>query len=226
MRFGRAARIAGWMARAGARASAVTLVASLAACGQGGLGGALGMRLPPPDEFQVIEYEPPVIPESYSLPEPRPGTRSPRAPNAERAAVTALLGPEAAARAAASGPSRGEQVLLSAAGAASASSDIRVQLEEDKQAEDSGEYEPPLLWDLLGVSGSSDGERIDESQVLDPQVESERLQQAGVATAVDPEAAARARAEAEREARREETEPLVIDRIPTNRIGPEPEPAF
>lgn len=180
--------------------------------------------LPSPDEFQVITHEPPVIPETYTLPEPQPGAPSPRAPNPNEAAVTALLGSGAARAAggdAGAEPSAGEQVLLSSANAASASSEIRVQLEEEKrQAAANQPYEPPSLWQLLGFSSSED--EVDESDVIDPLVEAERLQAEGVATPVDPEAEARAAEEASKP----EPKPLIFDRRPTNRLGPPPTPAY
>jgi len=217
MSFAEAARLAGRITGAAGLAAAL---AALAACDRvGSPFEALGGRVPPPDEFQVIQYAPPVVPESYTLPEPQPGAPSPRAPNPDREAVAALLGPEAA-QAAAAEPSPGERVLLGSADAASTSGEIRVQLERDqRRAAADEEYEPPTIWQLLGFA--SDEEEIDETQVIDPVTEAERLQAQGVPAPVDPEAAARAAEEAEPE---EEVEP--IDRRPTNRIGPPPEPAF
>ena len=229
MRFARAARLAGWIrggrARLGVPAGLAAVLALMAGCDRvGNPFEAFGTGVPPPDEFQVIQYEPLVVPETYSLPEPTPGAPSPRAPRPQQEAVAALLGP-GAAQAQAAGPSPGEERLLASADAASASGDIRVQLEQDRQAEPEGPYEPPTVWELLGF-GSGE-EEIDETQVIDPETEAERLQAQGIATPVDPDAAERAAreaAEAAEEAARPAPEP--IDRRPTNRIGPEPEPAF
>lgn len=222
MRFGQAARLAGRMAGPAGLAVALGL---LAACGKvGNPFEALGGRIPPPDEFQVIQYEPPVVPETYTLPEPRLGEISPRAPRPEQEAVEALLGP-GAARAVAAEPSTGEQILLSSAGAASASSEIRVQLEEERRKTEASEtYVPPTLWELFGFG--SDEAAIDETQVIDPQAEAERLQAAGVATPVDPDAAARAAAAAEEEELRAKRPKRVFDRTPNNRLGPPPTPAY
>jgi hypothetical protein len=185
---------------------------------------ALGGSVPPPDEFQVMQYEPPVIPEAYSLPEPTPGAPSPRAPNPEQQAVAALYGP-GAARAAAADPSAGEQRLLASADAASASEDIRVQLEQDRQARPDEPYEPPTLWELLGFG--SDEEEIDETQIIDPDTEAARLQAQGVPTPVDPTAAERAAREAAEEAEEAAAPPPEsLDRRPANRVGPPIEPAF
>lgn len=225
MSFGRAARMTGRMAGRTVRPAGLAVVLlALAACGGSGSPlEALGVRVPPPDEFQVMAHQPPVIPESYTLPEPRPGARSPRDPDPERAAIAALLGPEAAARAAAVEPSPGEQALLGAADAGAASSDIRVQLEEDKrQAAASESYEPPLLWELLGLTSSDELEGVDESEIIDPLVEAERLQGEGVATPVDPDAAERVAADEDEPEREVES----FDRRPTERLGPPPEPAY
>lgn len=185
---------------------------------------ALGGGVPPPDEFQVIQYEPPVVPETYNLPEPQPGVPSPRAPQPEQEAIAALYGP-GAARAAAADPSSGERELLASADAASASSDIRVQLEEDRQARPDEPYEPPTLWELLGFG--SDDEEVDETQIIDPETEAARLQAQGIATPVDPQAAERAAREAAEEAEAAAEPPFEpLDRRPTNRVGPPVEPAF
>ena len=234
MRFARETRLSGRImdrpavtarGRASLSAGLVAALALVAGCDR--VGNPLevfGGGVPPPDEFQVIEYEPLVVPETYSLPEPTPGAPSPRAPNPQQEAVTALLGP-GAARATAAGPSAGEQRLLASADAATASGDIRVQLEQDRQAQSEGPYEPPTLWELLGFGGDEDD--IDETQVIDPDTEAERLQAQGIATPVDPdsaERAARLAAEEAEEALRPPPEPL--DRRPNNRIGPAPQPAF
>lgn len=217
MSFGKTGRRA---CRAAAAVGAGALMLGLGGCGQfGDPLDALGASIPPPDEFQVMRYEPLVVPGSYTLPEPQPGAASPRAPRPNEAAIAALLGPEAA-QAAAAEPSPGEQALLSSAAATTAAPEIRVQLEEDKrQAAASKAYEPPTIWELFGFGG--DGES-DEAELIDPLTEAERLQAEGILTPVDPEAAARA---PEEETAPEET-PEPIDRRPTNRLGPPPEPAF
>ncbi len=147
---------------------------------------ALGAKIPPPDEFQVIASKPLQMPPSAALPEPTPGAKSPLAPDPSRDARMALLGSDTSVAGAETAPSAGEQVLLSSANAASASSDIRVQLEEDRRREQAGkEYEPPTLVELLS---SKESPKVDDKDALDPQVEAERLQREGVATPVDPNA--------------------------------------
>lgn len=229
MRCAGVARLAGRSTvRISGAAGLLAAMGLLAACDRvGDPFEALGGSVPQPDEFQVIEYEPLVVPETYSLPEPRPGMPSPRAPQPQQQAARALLGPGAvpAVTETAAAPTPGEQELLASADASSASSDIRVQLQQDRQARPDGPYEPPTLWELLGFDGGE--EEIDETQVIDPEVEAARLQAQGVATPIDPDAAeraARAAAEEAEEAARPAAEP--IDRRPTNRVGPEIQPAF
>ncbi len=150
---------------------------------------AISPRLPPPDEFQVVTHSPLEMPASLSLPEPTPGAPSPRDPQPQREAMAALLGNTGSRVVSNASPSAGEQVLLSSANAAATSSEIRVQLEQDKIAEKTNKpYEPPSLGELLGLTG--DGEKLDEKELIDPQAESQRLQREGVATPADPDAAA------------------------------------
>ena len=60
-------------------------------------------------------------------------------------------------------------------------------LEEERLQEEAAKpYQAPSLSDFLG----SGGEQIDESELLDPVAESQRLQREGYVTPVDPEAAA------------------------------------
>lgn len=156
---------------------------------------AISPKLPPPDEFQVVKHSPLEMPASLSLPEPTPGAPSPRDPQPQREAIAALLGNTGSRVASDAAPSAGEQVLLSSANAAATSSDIRVQLETDKVAAKTNKpYEPPSLGELLGFTGS--GEKLDETELIDPQAEAQRLQREGIAAPADPDAAA-APAEAE-----------------------------
>jgi hypothetical protein len=177
--------------RAVRRAAGAGLAAALLAlAGCGSIGNplkAIGGSIEAPDEFQVIARKPLQMPASAELPEPRPGAPSPLDPDPHRDAIAALLGASAAPTAAA-GPSAGEQVLLSSANAAAASSDIRVQLEQDKVAAEAKKpYQPPSLGALLG---GGEKEKVDEAEMLDPVAESQRLQQEGYRTPSDPEAVA------------------------------------
>ena len=145
---------------------------------------ALNTKQKGPDEFSVIARAPLTMPPTRELPEPTPGTRSPLDPDPQRDAITALTGRgDSFARTSSAGTSSGEEVLLSSANAAAASSEIRVQLEEDRvRAEENKPYEPPTIIELL--SGEKD--EINREEVLDPDAESRRLQTAGVTAPVNP----------------------------------------
>ena len=178
----RAVRIAG-------PAGMTAMVLALQACSTiGNPLEALGAKIPPPDEFQVIARAPLVIPTTANLPEPTPGAPSPLDPNPHRDAQMALLGTVGSPVVETITPSAGEQVLLSSANAAATSSDIRVQLEEEKIAEaENKPYEAPSIGELFG--GSSE-EKVDEETLLDPVAESQRLQREGYVTPSDPNAVA------------------------------------
>jgi hypothetical protein len=165
------------------------MLLALSACGTiGSPLEALGARIPPPDEFRVIARKPLEMPATATLPVPRPGAPSPLDPDPHRDALQALMGTSGSPVVTTIEPSAGEQVLLSSANAAAASSEIRVQLEEDRIQEAAAKpYEPPSLGELLGFSG---GEKLDESELLDPVAESQRLQREGYVTPVDPNVAA------------------------------------
>jgi hypothetical protein len=160
---------------------------ALPACGTfGNPLEALGAKIPPPDEFQVIARKPLVMPATASLPEPTPGAPSPLDPDPHRDALQALLGTRGSPVVDSVPPSAGEQVLLTSANAAAASGDIRVQLEEEKIAEEAKKpYEPPSIGELFG---GKKGEKLDEKELLDPVAESQRLQREGNLTPVDPNA--------------------------------------
>jgi hypothetical protein len=148
----------------------------------------MGAKIPPPDEFQVIVRAPLIVPATTSRPEPRPGAASPLDPDPHRDALGALLGTSGSPVVNTIAPSAGEQVLLSSANAAATSSDIRVQLEEEKIAKEASKpYELPSVSDLLG--GGED-DKLDESTLLDPVAESQRLQRLGNVAPVDPNASA------------------------------------
>jgi DUF3035 family protein len=178
MMISRAVRVAGPV-------GLTAMLLSLSACGGGNPLDALGARIPPPDEFQVVASAPLVMPTSGTLPVPRPGAPSPLTPDPLGDAERALLGTSADTTVA-TAPSSGERALLSSANAAAASSEIRVQLEEDKTKEAAKKpYEAPSLAELLGGKKT---EKLDEKELLDPVAESQRLQREGQLTPVDPNA--------------------------------------
>jgi hypothetical protein len=166
------------------------MLLALSACGKiGNPLQALTGEIPPPDEFQVLKHKPLIMPATAELPLPRPGASSPLDPNPHLDARQALLGSGGSIVVDTAAPGAGEQVLLKSANAAAVSGDIRVQLEEDKIAKNSNApYEPPSLAKLLGF-GSSKG-NLDESTLLDPAAEANRLQTQGTLTPVDPNAVA------------------------------------
>jgi len=165
------------------------MLLALQACGTiGNPLEAIGAKIPPPDEFQVIARKPLMMPASAALPEPTPGAPSPLDPDPHRDALQALLGTRGSPVVNTIAPSAGEQVLLTSANAAAASSDVRVQLEAEKIAEaENKPYEAPSLGVLLG---GKPGEKLDETTLLDPVAESQRLQREGYVTPADPNAIA------------------------------------
>jgi len=171
----------------GIRCAAVLVAASVAGCsGVGDPLEAIGARVPPPDEFEVIASAPLQMPSSRELPRPRVGEPSPLAPNPQADAARALIGSANRQIVGAGAPSQGEQILLSSANASADSSDIRVQLERERIEDESNKpYEPPSIFELFG---GGDGNA--DPDAIDPVAESQRLQQTGVRSPSDPAAVA------------------------------------
>jgi hypothetical protein len=171
-------------------APAVILAALVSLSGCSKIGdplAAIGARVPPPNEFDVIASAPLQVPDGDSLPTPRVGAPSPLAPDPHAAAIRALLGSTDQQLVAANAPSAGERVLLSSANAAATTSDVRVQLEKDKIDDKANKpYEPPSLLELLGM----DSKDPTDPDAIDPVAEAQRLQQTGVRAPSDPNAAA------------------------------------
>lgn len=174
------------MRRGRLRNFAGVVVLGIAVAGCESLGNpfeAIASKKPSPDEFAVVARAPLVMPGSRALPPPTPGTASPLDPRPQEDAIRALTG-QGETRISSTATSRGEQVLLSSANAAAASSDIRVQLEKDEvEAKENEEYEPPLITELLF---GADDAGVDEETLLDPNEESRRLQTSGLTAPVDP----------------------------------------
>jgi hypothetical protein len=183
MMIKRAVRLAG-------PAGLTAMLLALPSCDKtGGPLDMLGAAIPPPDEFQVIAHKPLVIPATVALPEPRPGAPSPLDPDPHRDALQALFGTSGSPVVGTIEPSAGERVLLSSANASATSGEITVQLEQDRTREAAAKpYEPPSLGELFGWGGGE--EKLDESELLDPVAESQRLQREGYLTPVDPNVAA------------------------------------
>ena len=149
---------------------------------------AIGARIPPPDEFQVIARKPLMMPAGQALPEPRPGAPSPLDPDPHGDAARALLGTSGSALLSSAVPSAGELILLSSANAAVAAGDIRARLEADRVQEAANKpFEPPSVRELLGIG---DAENLDEATLVDPIAEYLRLQREGQLTPADPAAVA------------------------------------
>ncbi|MEM1276793.1 MAG: DUF3035 domain-containing protein [Pseudomonadota bacterium] len=144
---------------------------------------ALSKKKPSPDEFAVVARSPLVLPPSQSLPEPTPGTPSPLEPNPQQDVIVALTG-ASDEELVSQQTSAGEAALLSSANAAAASSEVRVQLEQDEiDLEENQPYEPPSIAELF----LGEGEReIDQATLLDPDREARRLQTSGIITPVNP----------------------------------------
>ncbi|MEM8793204.1 MAG: DUF3035 domain-containing protein [Pseudomonadota bacterium] len=146
---------------------------------------ALAKKKPAPDEFAVVARAPLVIPGSTALPEPTPGTPSPLEPDPQRDALVALTGAPGGSLLSNGQTSIGEEALLSSASAAAATSDIRVQLQQDEiDADENAPYEAPTVAELLFGEGE---EEVDEATLLDPDREARRLQTSGVIAPVNPD---------------------------------------
>jgi hypothetical protein len=162
-----------------AGAAAVAALLALVGCDRiGNPLQVLSSKPPAPDEFQVITRKPLMMPATVALPEPRPGAPSPLEPDPNREAELALLGTAAAP--VATGTSRGEQALLSAADVAASNPDIRQTLAADEDGRNEP-YEPPTIFELFGTAEAP------VEDAIDPAAEARRLQAEGVAAApIDP----------------------------------------
>lgn len=167
--------------RLGHAAMAALAMLALAGCGRmGNPLETLVSKPAAPDEFQVITRKPLQMPMAVTLPEPRPGARSPLDPDPNRDAVVALMGTDT--RMSAAGTSAGEQALLSAANAAASDPEIRATLAEDRSSGRNEPYEPPLIWELFGARSEAP-----PKDAIDAAAEARRLQTEGIAAApIDP----------------------------------------
>lgn len=156
------------------------------------LGACSGIRTPldglfaapeSPDAFLVLSRAPLRMPQTLDLPAPRPGEVSPLEPTPLIDAQVALLG-RPVDRAVGTGPSTGEQALLTAAGSASADPNIRTALVADADPDtQAGPYEPPSLYSFIFGD-----DEIEPTDVIDASAEARRLADTGVITPVDPNA--------------------------------------
>ncbi|MBY8975093.1 DUF3035 domain-containing protein [Rhodobacteraceae bacterium NNCM2] len=183
---------------------------------------AFASKKPTPDEFAVVARAPLVMPTNDALPEPTPGTPSPLDPDPQKNAIEALAGTSQTVPSSTQ-ISQSEEVLLSSANAAAATSEIRYQLEQDKiKEEEEKPYEPPLITEL--IFGTSEEEKLDKETLLDPNAESRRLQESGQITPVNPFEKPPEDETAQREVVKPEYDSST-DRRPNNKLY-ETEPKF
>jgi hypothetical protein len=149
------------------------LLLLLAGCGERSLADQLGLGRNVPDEFQVVERAPLVVPPEFSLRPPQPGAPRPQEGTTSDRAQRALTGrmPEAGTR------TPGAEALLAEAGAPQADPDIRQTLADETTG-------------LAGLDASRFLFILDfqrrayaraDATPIDAEVESRRLAEAGVA---------------------------------------------
>lgn len=129
------------------------VLASLVLSGCGGFRRAVGLDRRAPDEFAVVKEAPLVIPPDFTLRPPRAGVPRPQELDAQGQALDVMFGPGSAAAA----RSLGEQVLLDAAQATKASSDIRSTVRDDGTiVVDKGVFLKEILSTQAGVQSIPD----------------------------------------------------------------------
>jgi hypothetical protein len=124
--------------RAGAYAAVFGLALALMGCES--VRQATGVAKLPPDEFTVLTKAPLILPPDYNLRPPQPGVASRNEPDADEAGRAALFPQNAAAAAAALGPtySDGEKLLLTKTNALNVDPNIRRSITGDAGQEDQG----------------------------------------------------------------------------------------
>ncbi len=111
--------------------AAVVAAACLLLPGCSGLAKALGLNKSSPDEFAIVTKAPLVIPPDFSLRPPRPGASRPQDVEPGQAAAQLLFADFGQPRDTGPRQSRGEQALLSQAGALQVDASIRRVLERE-----------------------------------------------------------------------------------------------
>lgn len=151
----------------------VALLAALSLSGCDGARRALGYDKAPPDEFAVVARAPLVQPPDFALRPPTPGAPRPQEGTTRDQAKTLLTGRSLNALAVPMGPddrSRGEQLLLTRAGADKAPSDIRRQVDEETMSlivADKSFSDRLLFW----------RDKPQPGEVVDAKAEAKRLQE-------------------------------------------------
>jgi hypothetical protein len=147
----------------------------LAVPGCGGdrtLADRLGMGRNVPDEFQVVERAPLVVPPNYTLRPPEPGAPRPQEGTTSQRAERALTGREPAA----TPLTPGSQALLAQAGATDADPDIRQTLADESTG--LAGLDEDRFWFILDFQRRAYA-NADET-ALDARAEARRLADAGV----------------------------------------------
>lgn len=162
---------------------------ALAACavvlaGCGGSGGqvrdALGLTTRAPDEFQVVQRAPLVLPPDYNLRPPQPGAPRPQEPSPRDGARADLLGGGVGLSPIAGGEvSPGQQALLGRARTDQADPEIRRRLGEEVGL---ARLDERMFAFILSWQRGADADGV----AIDPFAESERLRAQGAGSAVPP----------------------------------------
>jgi len=124
-------------------------VALLSGCSGGSVQSALGIGKRAPDEFAVVSRAPLIVPPDFELRPPRPGEARPMVGTTSDRARATLLGeapatatlPAVAEQPPPPAASRGQQALLSEAGAEAVDPAVRQRIAEENQALASVEQE-------------------------------------------------------------------------------------
>jgi hypothetical protein len=149
------------------------LLAVVPGCtGERTLADRLGMGRNVPDEFQVVERAPLVVPPQYNLRPPEPGAPRPQEGTTSERAERALTGRAPAA----AETTPGAEALLTQAGASDADPDIRRTLADETRG--LAGLDEDRFWFILDFQRRAYA-RADDT-ALDPRAEARRLADAGV----------------------------------------------
>ncbi len=154
------------------RLAAVLGLSVLGACSSGSISNQLGMGRQAPDEFQVVERAPLVLPPQYNLRPPTPGAPRPQEGSTSQQAQRALLGSPLPPV----GETTGQLALLDAAGAEQALPDIRDVIAEESTG--LAGLDESRFWFILDFQRRAYA-RADTTP-LDAESEAQRLAEAGV----------------------------------------------
>jgi len=147
--------------------AALALIAATTGCGNS-LKSTLGLGKKAPDEYQVVENAPLVVPPDYTLRPPAPGAPRPQELDVRRQAEQILLGPSKRAGAQDDRLSPGELAFLNMAGANEADPGIRQLVNREGAvlaSDDEGFVDRLMFWQSSP----------DRAVTIDPAAEAERL---------------------------------------------------